>query len=131
MAIWHCIYCYSMVQCACADGRYKHTVWEGIYVCIVYSGPRNRYASAVVSKRNGKNTSISYTYLGKVIDNEAGIYQSKERGLYMFDPATGKYGSVPDSYVPPEEKKSNRHVRISVDYADVCFYGVFSLWACG
>lgn len=97
---------------------------------IVYSGPGNRYASAAVSKRNGKNTSISYTYLGKVIDKAAGIYQSKERGLYTFDPATGKYGSVPDSYVPPEEKKSNRHVRISVDFGDVYFLNAF-LWKSG
>jgi hypothetical protein len=51
---------------------------------IVYSGEGDQYASAAMSKRHGANTSMEYIYLGKVIDREAGIYKSRERGVFLL-----------------------------------------------
>lgn len=58
---------------------------------IIYSGSAGQYASAAVSKRDGAKTSITYTYLGTVLDREKGIYHNKERGIFAFDPTTGQY----------------------------------------
>lgn len=70
------------------------------------------YASAAVSKRNGKDTSVSYIYLGRVLDKDKGIYKSRDRGIFTFDPSTGEFGSVSESYVPPKttDKRKKRIV---------------------
>ena len=44
-----------------------------------------------VKKKSGPN-------LGRVLDKERGIYQSKERGIFTFDLATNTYGKPPQSY---------------------------------
>lgn len=50
-----------------------------------------KYASAAVSHRNGAKTSMTYTYLGLVLDEDAGIYKNKDRGVFKFDAGTGKF----------------------------------------
>ena len=67
---------------------------------IFYSGPNDCYASAGTSKRNGNSTSVDTIYLGKVLDRDAGIYKSRERGIFTFDPVTGEFGEPPASFVP-------------------------------
>ncbi len=69
---------------------------------IFYHGRDGRYASAGISKRNGKKTSVDSIYLGRVLDKEAGIYKSKSRGIFHFDPHTGEFSAPPESYVPPK-----------------------------
>lgn len=96
---------------------------------IVYSGPNDQYASAAVSKRNGKNTSMDYIYLGKVIDRDGGIYQSRERGVFTFDVETGSFGEVPEDFVFPGQTRPKRK-RISVDFGDAFFLNQF-LWQSG
>ena len=96
---------------------------------IVYSGANDQYASAAVSKRNGSDTSMDYMYLGKVIDRDAGIYQSRERGVFTFDVTTGAFGTVPDDFVFPAQVHTKRK-RISVDFGDTFFLNQF-LWQSG
>ena len=55
-----------------------------------------QYASAGVSSRDGAETSVDVTYLGRVLDKDRGIYKSRERGVFTFDPATGTFGSAPE-----------------------------------
>ena len=44
-----------------------------MYIAYRSTADGTRYASAAVSKRNGSRTSVSYTYLGRVLDEKAGI----------------------------------------------------------
>ena len=89
---------------------------------IFYSGPNNCYASAGVSKRSGSDTSVDAIYLGRVLDREAGIYKSRERGIFSFNPETGEFGSVPADFVPPETvDRRKKHRKVSVDFGDAFF----------
>lgn len=93
---------------------------------IFYSGPNDSYASAGVSKRDGANTSVETTYLGRVLDKDAGIYKSRERGIFTFNPDTGEYGSPPEDYVPPkavDHRVKRKH--ISVDFGDAFFMDTY------
>ena len=92
---------------------------------IIYSGNAEQYASAAVSKRNGSETSIEYLYLGRVLDREKGIYKSKDRGVFSFDPGTGEFGSVPEDYVPPVNTDARKRNHVSVDFGDAFFMDSF------
>ena len=93
---------------------------------IFYSGPNGCYATAGVSKRNGKDTSVDTIYLGRVLDKEAGIYKSKERGVFTFAPGTGKFGLPPEDYIPPRnEDHRKKQKRVSVDFGDAFFMNSF------
>lgn len=94
---------------------------------IVYSGAGDQYASAAISKRNGTSTFMEYIYLGKVIDREAGIYKSRERGVFTFDVSTGTFGEVPEDFAFPTVQKRKR---VSVDFGDSFFLNQF-LWQSG
>lgn len=97
---------------------------------IVYSGAGKQYASAAVSKRDGSKTSMEYIYLGKVIDKEAGIYQSRERGVFTFDVETASFGEVPETFTFPQKQDSVKRKRVSVDFGDSFFLNQF-LWQSG
>ena len=88
----------------------------------IFFDKTGRYASAGVSSRNGSETSVAVTYLGRVLDKEAGIYKNRERGIFTFDPDTGEFGTVPENYIPPKTndlRKKQKHV--SVDFGDAFF----------
>ena len=61
-----------------------------------------------VKKKSGPN-------LGRVLDKERGIYQSKERGIFTFDLKTNTYGKPPQSYVSNVRRKNARE-KLIVDY---------------
>ena len=92
---------------------------------IIYSGKADEYASAAISRRNGSNTSIEYTYLGRVLDREKGIYKSKNRGVFTFNTSTGEYGTVPEEYIPPALTTAKMQKRVSVDFGDTFFMNCF------
>lgn len=83
------------------------------------------YASAAVSKRNGKDTSVSYIYLGRVLDKDKGIYKSRDRGIFTFDPTTGEFGSVSESYVPPKTTDKRKKRIVCLDFGDAFFLNEF------
>ncbi len=93
---------------------------------IFYSGPNDCYASAGTSRRDGANTSVDVTYLGRVLDREKGIYKSRERGIFTFSPVTGEYGTVPEDYLPPEtiDRRVKRRT-VSVDFGDAFFMDTY------
>ena len=80
-----------------------------MYLAITEKGGR-QYASAAVSRRDGRRTHDDYTYLGRVVDRERGVFCSRERGYFTFDVATGEYGRVPDGFEPdaPEDGRRSR-----------------------
>ena len=67
-----------------------------------------------VKKKSGPN-------LGRVLDKERGIYQSKERGIFTFDLATNTYGKPPQSYVSNVRRKNARE-KLIVDYGDAFLF---------
>lgn len=92
----------------------------------IFYDKTGRYASAGVSSREGSKTLVDVTYLGRVLDKEAGIYKSRERGVFTFDPDTGEFGSVPEDYIPPvstDLRKKQKHV--SVDFGDAFFMNAY------
>ena len=96
-----------------------------MYIAYRSTADGTRYASAAVSKRNGSRTSASYTYLGRVLDEKAGIYQSEERGIFTFDPKSGKFGRPDPSYTPPERQTLQRAGRVSADFGDAWLVNAF------
>jgi len=93
-----------------------------IFMYISYSGADSQYASAAESFRHGTKTTVQYTYLGRVIDRDKGIYQNKTRGYFTYDPETNTYGSVPDDFVPPVFKDGRvRAERVLLDFGDTYF----------
>lgn len=93
---------------------------------IFYSGTNDSYASAGISKRNGSDTSVDVIYLGRVLDKDAGIYKSRKRGIFTFNPETGEFGTPPEGYVPPKkEDRRKKHKKVSVDFGDAFFMNSF------
>jgi len=60
----------------------------------------NTYASAAKSVRKNGKVQKEYIYLGKVIDKEKGIYESKKRGFVRFDIKTGQFIQVSTKDAP-------------------------------
>ncbi len=59
------------------------------------------YATAAESKRiDGKVVKNNKIYLGREVDFERGIFESKERGLFTFDLKTGEFGQVDMAGLP-------------------------------
>lgn len=78
------------------------------------------------AKRNGSETSVDAIYLGRVLDKEAGIYKSRERGVFTFDPDTGQFGTVAEDYVSPRIVDQRvKHKHISVDFGDAFFMDAY------
>ena len=92
-----------------------------------------KYAVAAISKRDGKDTEKTYTYLGRIVDKDAGIYKNRKRGLFTFDPATNEFGEVSAEvaaeYLRQEEdRKAQRQQKrrdYSVDFGDSFFLNAF------
>ncbi|MDR2141955.1 MAG: transposase [Deltaproteobacteria bacterium] len=72
------------------------------------------YGTFCVSKRvpNQKNPVHESIYLGRVIDKEKGVFQSKERGIYCFNPEKGFFD------VPAEFKNLNSVPEDAIDFGD-------------
>jgi len=81
------------------------------------------YAKLLTAHRvNGKPTQ-EYVSLGRVIDKERGIYQNRERGIYMYDLKTNRYSEAPaDVQGHPRRRGSPRLI---LDFGDVFFLDQF------
>ena len=90
---------------------------------IIFTGPGGRYAAAAISKRVDGKKSNSYNYLGTVLDKESGIYKSRERGIFTFNPKTNEYGVPSDEIIA--KYSSKKFKRICVDFGDSYFLNEF------
>ncbi len=50
---------------------------------------------------------ISYSAISRVLDKEKGIYRNSECGGFIFDLATGTYGTVSPDFTEPPKRKEN------------------------
>ena len=98
-----------------------------MYIVYRTTADGSKYASAAVSKRAGAKTSITYTYLGRVLDEKAGIYQNAKRGVFKFDPKTNTFSDTDASYVPPKRPDRRKTEHVSVDFGDAWFLNQFLL----
>jgi hypothetical protein len=62
--------------------------------------------------------------LGRVLDKEKGIYQSRERGVFTYDLQSGEYGSPPAFFVPQIVDR-RRKERLILDFGDAFFLDSF------
>lgn len=87
-----------------------------MHLMLARKGP-GTYATAAESKREGdKVIKTDKIYLGKVVDLEKGIFESKERGLFTFDLETGEFG-VADMTGIPKKKRGKR--LLTADFGDI------------
>ncbi|MBQ9303888.1 transposase [Butyrivibrio sp.] len=77
-----------------------------------------QYASAATSKRDGKDTSVSYKYIGRVVDLSQQIFYSREKDYFTYDITTDKYGPVPESFSPPKKQDKRKRDRKAFDFGD-------------
>lgn len=80
------------------------------------------YAKLCKSTREGKDVRKDYTNLGRVLDKDAGIYRSRERGVFCYDLETDTYGKTAAEFVPPP---TSRKESLILDFGDVYFLDRF------
>lgn len=94
-----------------------------MYITVASKGGRD-YASAATSRREGARTRVSYTYLGRVVDLERGVFHSRERGYFTFDAATGEYGEVGDDFAPDAPVDMRRKGPRTLSFGDAWLVNV-------
>lgn len=80
------------------------------------------YATLMTSIREGKTVKKkTVMYLGRVLDQERGIYKSAERGIFSYDLTTNSFGQAPADFVP-ELKRKNARPTLIVDFGDAFLF---------
>ena len=77
-----------------------------------------------IRKKGIGSRKIGQIYLGKVIDIEKGIFWTRERGYYTFNPIDQSFGEVAQNDVPmafEEPNKRKRCAPVIVDFGDAYF----------
>lgn len=83
------------------------------------------YATACHSSRNGNKVGKDdQIYLGRVIDKKKGIYKSRERGVFLFDPDTKEFSPAPEDVVPKVNDK-RRNEKLILDFGNSYFLNRF------
>ena len=100
-------------------------IFGGNILYISYSGKNHEYATAALSKRDGKRITHEYFHLGRVIDREVGIYENRDMGIFTFDPVTCHFGVPKEEPVAVEEKQEQVRRRRMVDFGDSYFFNEF------
>jgi hypothetical protein len=85
--------------------------------------PNGLYANLAISVRNGQKVIKEYQHLGKVLDKDNGIYQSRERGVFTYDLESNSFGKAPEDFVPP--LNNSRKEKLIVDFGDIYFLDKF------
>jgi hypothetical protein len=80
-----------------------------------------KYAKICKSDRINGKVKTTQTSLGRVINEEAGVYKSRQRGVFTYDLKTDTYGT-PDSSLPvPSTKRKNTAEKLILDFGDAYF----------
>ena len=59
-------------------------------------------------------------YLGRVVDRARGVYRSRERGMFPYDLATGKFGPAPEGVEGPRRRNARAAgTALVVSFGDV------------
>lgn len=63
----------------------------------------------------------TYTNLGRVLDEKAGIYRNRARGMFSFSLETNEYGVVPEDVVISIPPRRNARIQLILDFGDTFF----------
>jgi hypothetical protein len=89
------------------------------YIRYITKGNGQEYASLADCARNGGKVSQQYLgNLGRVVDKDAGVFQSRERGLFCYTLEDG-YCDLPDAY--SEKLGPAKEERLILDFGDSFF----------
>ena len=80
-----------------------------------------KYAKVTSSRREGQKVRTEQIHLGRVLEEERGIYQNRERGVFTYDLETDSYGTPPSSYVPPVLRRKGSRELLILDFGDSFF----------
>jgi hypothetical protein len=81
-----------------------------------YNSGRNRYAKVLEAKRNknGERYDIPRFYLGRVINEEKGIFKNKERGVFKYSLSEG-FGDIEDTEFYMEQSYGSK-IELILDF---------------
>jgi hypothetical protein len=74
------------------------------------------------AERHGDKIQKTYENLGKVIDKERGIYQNRERGVYIYDLKTDAYSKPDPAYQMPGTPDKEKLI---LDFGDIYFLDTY------
>jgi hypothetical protein len=80
-----------------------------------------KYAKICSSSRVDGKVITRQKSLGKVLDEEKGIYQNRKLGIFTYDIETDTYGKPDASFVPEPTKRKNHREKLILDFGDTFF----------
>jgi hypothetical protein len=80
-----------------------------------------KYAKICKSERIAGKVKTTQVSLGRVIDEAAGIYKNRERGIFTYDIDTDTYGVPDPTVVIPAVKRKNSTEKLILDFGDAFF----------
>jgi hypothetical protein len=80
-----------------------------------------KYAKICKSERIRGAVKTRQVSLGRVIDEEGGIYKNRARGVFTYDVETDSYGEPDASVIIPVIRRKNRAEKLIVDFGDAYF----------
>jgi hypothetical protein len=83
-----------------------------------------KYAKICSSRREGGKVITTQKSLGRVLDEERGIFQNRERGVFTYDVKTDTYGKADPSFVPKVARKDAKE-KLILDFGDSYFLDAF------
>ena len=94
------------------------------YIRYITKNNGQEYASLADTIRRGNQVKQEYLgNLGRVIDKEAGVFRSRERGLFQYTMDDG-YKDLPDGYSEKQEPSTKKE-RLILDFGDSFFLHQF------
>ena len=80
-----------------------------------------KYAKICKSERVDGKVKTTQVSLGRVIDEDAGIYKNRRLGVFTYDIANDTYGSPDPSVVIPVIRRKNTSEKLVLDFGDTFF----------
>lgn len=88
-----------------------------MFVEISTKADGKKYAYLTKSVRVGKTVKKERETLGRVLDEKRGIYKSRKRGVFTYNPNTNEYGTPPADFIVKSAKRSRRE-KLILDFGD-------------
>ena len=80
-----------------------------------------KYAKLCSSFRVNGKVKTKQKSLGRVLDEENGVYQNRKIGIFTYDLKTDTYGKPDASFVPEAVKRKNHREKLILDFGDAFF----------
>lgn len=84
-----------------------------------------KYAKICSSSRVDGKVRTEQKSLGRVLDEEKGVYQNRKLGIFTYDVETDTYGKPDAAFVPEVSKRKNHREKLILDFGDAFFLDSF------